>query len=53
LVAWRASAPKVWSTHAPHHATPEWTKKISDMHLFDKGWNALRDQIFENQKKSA
>jgi arylsulfatase len=21
------------------------------MHLFDKGWNALRDQIFENQKK--
>ena len=20
------------------------------MHLFDKGWNALRDQIFENQK---
>jgi arylsulfatase len=38
-------------THAPHHPTPEWTKKISDMHLFDKGWNALRDQIFENQKK--
>jgi arylsulfatase len=21
------------------------------MHLFDKGWNALRDQIFDNQKK--
>ena len=38
-------------THAPHHATPEWIKKISDMHLFDKGWNALRDQIFANQKK--
>ena len=38
-------------THAPHHATPEWIKKISDMHLFDKGWNALREQIFENQKK--
>ena len=38
-------------THAPHHPTPEWVKKISDMHLFDKGWNALRDQIFENQKK--
>jgi arylsulfatase A-like enzyme len=38
-------------THAPHHATPEWIKKISDLHLFDKGWNALRDQIFENQKK--
>ena len=38
-------------THAPHHATPEWIKKVSDMHLFDKGWNALRDQIFANQKK--
>ena len=37
--------------HAPHHPTPEWIKKISDMHLFDKGWNALRDQIFDNQKK--
>jgi arylsulfatase len=39
------------ATHAPHHPTPEWIKKISDMHLFDKGWNVLRDQIFENQKK--
>jgi arylsulfatase A-like enzyme len=38
-------------THAPHHPTPEWLKKISDMHLFDNGWNALRDQIFANQKK--
>ena len=38
-------------THAPHHATPEWIKKISDMHLFDKGWNALREEIFANQKK--
>jgi arylsulfatase A-like enzyme len=38
-------------THAPHHPTPEWIKKISDMHLFDKGWNALRDTIFENQKQ--
>ncbi len=38
-------------THAPHQPTPEWTKKISDMHLFDKGWDALRDQIFANQKK--
>jgi arylsulfatase len=37
--------------HAPHHPTPEWIKKISDMHLFDKGWNALREQIFANQKK--
>src|SRR5262249_42037506 len=38
-------------THAPHHPTPEWIKKISDMHLFDKGWNALRDEIFANQKR--
>jgi len=38
-------------THAPHHPTPEWIKKASDLHLFDKGWNALRDQIFANQKK--
>ncbi len=39
------------ATHAPHHPTPEWIAKISDMHLFDQGWNALRDQIFANQKK--
>ncbi|MGZ6034534.1 MAG: arylsulfatase [Myxococcaceae bacterium] len=38
-------------THAPHHPTPEWIKKVSDMHLFDQGWNKLRDQIFANQKK--
>ncbi len=38
-------------THAPHHATPEWIKKISDMHLFDQGWNKLRDTIFANQKR--
>ena len=39
------------ATHAPHHPTPEWIKKISDMHLFDQGWNKLRETIFENQKK--
>jgi arylsulfatase A-like enzyme len=38
-------------THAPHHPTPGWIKKISDMHLFDQGWNKLREQIFENQKR--
>ncbi len=38
-------------THAPHQPTPEWIKKISDMHLFDNGWNTLRDQIFANQKR--
>jgi arylsulfatase len=39
------------ATHAPHHPTPEWIKKISDLHLFDKGWNELRNTIFANQKK--
>jgi len=38
-------------THAPHHPTPEWIEKISKMHLFDQGWNKLRETIFENQKK--
>ena len=38
-------------SHSPHQPTPEWIKKISDMHLFDKGWNELREQIFANQKK--
>ena len=38
-------------THAPHHPTPEWIKKISDMHLFDNGWNKLRETIFANQKR--
>ena len=38
-------------THSPHQPTPEWIKKISDMHLFDKGWNELREQIFANQKE--
>jgi arylsulfatase A-like enzyme len=37
--------------HAPHHPTPEWIKKISDMHLFDDGWEKLREKIFANQKK--
>lgn len=39
------------ATHSPHHPTPEWIKKISDMHLFDQGWNKLREQIFANQKR--
>ena len=33
-------------THAPHHPTPEWITKISDMHLFDEGWNKTpRDHL--------
>jgi arylsulfatase len=39
------------ATHAPHHPTKEWVDKISSMHLFDQGWNKLREQIFANQKK--
>jgi arylsulfatase len=38
-------------SHAPHHPTPEWIKKISAMHLFDEGWNKLRETIFANQKR--
>lgn len=38
-------------THAPHHPTPEWIAKIHDMHLFDNGWNTLRETIFANQKR--
>ena len=36
-------------THAPHHPTPEWVDEFKGK--FDMGWNALRDQIFANQKK--
>jgi arylsulfatase A-like enzyme len=36
-------------THAPHHPTPEWIEKFKGK--FDMGWDALRDQIFANQKK--
>ncbi|RYC14501.1 arylsulfatase, partial [Ciceribacter ferrooxidans] len=38
-------------THAPHHPTKEWVDKIHEMHLFDEGWNKLRDTIFANEKK--
>jgi arylsulfatase len=39
------------ATHAPHHPTREWVDKISAMHLFDDGYEKLRERIFENQKK--
>ncbi len=39
------------ATHAPHHPTKEWVDKIHDMHLFDDGWNTLRETIFANQKR--
>lgn len=38
-------------THAPHHPTKEWVDKITAMHLFDGGWNKLRETIFANQQK--
>jgi arylsulfatase A-like enzyme len=39
------------ATHAPHHPTSEWIEKISAMHLFDEGWNKIRETIFANQKR--
>jgi arylsulfatase len=36
-------------THAPHHPTPEWIEKFRGK--FSMGWNALREQIFANQKR--
>ena len=39
------------ATHAPHHPTKEWVDKIHDMHLFDDGYEKLRERIFENQKR--
>jgi len=39
------------ATHAPHHPTREWVEKIHAMHLFDDGYEKLRERIFENQKK--
>ncbi|HEY1066155.1 MAG TPA: arylsulfatase, partial [Pirellulales bacterium] len=39
------------ATHAPHHPTKEWVEKIAALHLFDGGWNRLRETIFANQKQ--
>jgi arylsulfatase A-like enzyme len=36
-------------THAPHQPTQEWIDKFKGK--FDMGWNAMRDEIFANQKK--
>lgn len=38
-------------THSPHQPTPEWITRIRALHLFDQGWNVLREQIFANQKR--
>ena len=39
------------ATHAPHHPTKEWVDKISDLHLFDEGWNKVTERIFADQKR--
>lgn len=39
------------ATHAPHHPTKEWVDKIHNMHLFDDGYEKLRERIFANQIK--
>jgi arylsulfatase len=39
------------ATHAPHHPTKEWVDRISAMHLFDDGYEKVRERIFENQKR--
>jgi arylsulfatase A-like enzyme len=39
------------ATHDPHHPTKEWIDSISKMHLFDQGWEKLRERIFANQQK--
>ena len=36
-------------THAPHQPTQEWIDKFKGK--FDTGWNAMREQIFANQKR--
>src|SRR3984893_3393015 len=36
-------------THSPHQPTQEWIDKFKGK--FDMGWNALREQIFPNQKR--
>ncbi|MGZ4248506.1 MAG: arylsulfatase [Solirubrobacteraceae bacterium] len=35
--------------HAPHHVAKEWADKFEGK--FDQGWDAMREQIFERQKK--
>ncbi|MCB0203688.1 MAG: arylsulfatase [Anaerolineae bacterium] len=36
-------------SHAPHHVAKEWADKYKGK--FDQGWDALREEIFERQKK--
>ena len=36
-------------SHSPHQPTKEWIEKFKGK--FDMGWNAMREQIFANQKR--
>src|SRR6476469_1781895 len=36
-------------THSPHQPKKEWIAKFKGK--FDKGWNAMREEIFANQKR--
>ena len=36
-------------SHSPHQPTKEWIDKFHGK--FDMGWNKMREQIFENQKR--
>ena len=35
--------------HAPHHVAKEWADRFKGR--FDEGWDAMREEIFERQKK--
>lgn len=37
------------AVHAPHHAPADWIDRFAGM--FDDGWDALREQIFERQRE--
>ncbi|WP_156686621.1 arylsulfatase [Mycobacterium sp. Marseille-P9652] len=37
------------ATHAPHHVPAEWSDRYRGK--FDRGWDALREEIFARQKK--
>jgi arylsulfatase len=36
------------ATHAPHHVSPEWTRKYKGK--FSQGWDRLREETFARQK---
>jgi arylsulfatase len=37
------------AAHSPHHAPRDWIERFA--HSFDQGWDMLREQTFERQKK--